>query len=77
MAVQHADDAHFENDEMRFTMRSHSPSKIRVIINIVSNTVYWEMSLGRMESTVSVAAYRKAEKERKDIGKCSQNVIPN
>jgi hypothetical protein len=77
MAVQHADYAHFENDEMSFTMRSHSPSKIRVTINIVSNTVYWEISLGRMESTVSVTAYMKAEKQTKDIRKCSQNVIPN
>jgi hypothetical protein len=74
MAVQHADDAHFENDETRFTMRSHSPSKIRVAINIISNTVYWEISLGRMELTVS--AYRKAEKERKDI-ECSQDVTTN
>jgi hypothetical protein len=65
MAVQHGDDAHFDNDEMRFTMRSHSPSNVRVTINIVSNTAYWEISLGRMESTASVAAYRKAEKERK------------
>jgi hypothetical protein len=76
MAVQHADDAHFENDEMRLTMRSYSPSKIRVIINIVSNTVYWEISLGRMLLTVSVAAYRKGDKERKDR-KYSQNVTPN
>jgi hypothetical protein len=76
MAVQHADDAHFENDKMRFTIRSHSPSKIRVMINIVSNTAYWEINLGRMELTVSVAAYRKADKERKDR-KYSQNVTPN
>jgi hypothetical protein len=57
-------------------MRSHSPSKVRVISNIASNTVYWEISLGRMELIGSVAAYRKAEKERKDR-KCSQNVTPN
>jgi hypothetical protein len=60
MAVHNADDAHFGNDEMSFTMRIHSPSKMRVTIKIVSNTAYWEISLGRLESTVSVAAYRKA-----------------